>query len=124
MYVISESERRTTVSPVGTMSALAGPSQGSTELSTWRTEFVAGATGPVHAIDREQVWMPVSGVLRVEADGVTERVEAGQALVLPAGVMRRLGAPEGPMVALVAMAAGGKAMRPGDDSLIPLPWAE
>ncbi|MCX5398974.1 cupin domain-containing protein [Streptomyces sp. NBC_00102] len=124
MYVISESEQRTTVTPAASAFALAGPSQGSTELSTWRVEFGAGSAGPVHSIDREQVWMPLSGVLGVEVDGVTGRVAAGQALVLPADVVRQLTALEGPMVALVAMAAGGTAARPGDDTRIPLPWAE
>ncbi|MGW1465554.1 cupin domain-containing protein [Streptomyces sp. NPDC002308] len=124
MHVISESEQRTTVSPAGSMFALAGPSRGSSELSTWRVEFHEGAAGPVHTVDREQVWMPLSGVLGVEVGGVTERVAAGQALVLPAGAMRQLTAPEGRMVALVAMAAGGTAARPGDDTRIPLPWAQ
>lgn len=106
------------------MFALAGPSQGAGELSTWRVEFVAGASGPVHVIDREQVWMPLSGVLRVESDGRSERVGAGQALIVPAGVVRQFSAPDGPMSALVAMPAGGAALLPGKEEKIPLPWAE
>ncbi|MEU8354164.1 hypothetical protein AB0C60_34015, partial [Streptomyces sp. NPDC048845] len=51
MYVVSESEQRTTVTPAGAMSGLAGPSQGSTEISTWRVELGAGASTPVHIID-------------------------------------------------------------------------
>ncbi|WP_274563761.1 cupin domain-containing protein [Streptomyces spiramyceticus] len=46
------------------------------------------ATGPEHAIDREQVWMLISGSIEVTASGRTETVAAGQAVVLPAGAMR------------------------------------
>ncbi|MEU3098018.1 cupin domain-containing protein [Streptomyces sp. NPDC006967] len=124
MYVVSESEQRTTTTPAGAMFGLAGPSQGSAEVSTWRVELGADASTPVHIIDREQVWMPLSGEFEVEVDGKTEQVKAGQALVLSAGAVRQLKAVGGPAEALVAMVVGGKAMMPGSDNKIPLPWAE
>ncbi|KAF4411045.1 cupin domain-containing protein [Streptomyces lycii] len=124
MYVVSESEQRTTVTPAGAMSGLAGPSQGSTEISTWRVELGAGASTPVHIIDREQVWMPLWGEFEAEVDGRCEQVTAGQALILPAGVVRQLRTAGGPGAALVAMAVGGRALMPGSDTGIPLPWAE
>ncbi|MFI1568144.1 cupin domain-containing protein [Streptomyces sp. NPDC020490] len=124
MYVVSESEQRTTITPAGSMFGLAGPSQGSAEVSTWRVELGADASTPVHIIDREQVWMPLSGEFEVEVDGKTEQVKAGQALILPAGVVRQLKAVSGPAEALVAMVVGGKAMMPGSDNKIPLAWAE
>ncbi|MEU7381910.1 MULTISPECIES: cupin domain-containing protein [unclassified Streptomyces] len=124
MYVISETEQRTTRTPAGSVFGLAGPSQGSSEVSTWRVELGADSATPVHVIDREQVWMPLSGEFLVEADGRTERAGAGQAVVVPAGVVRRLKAVGGPAEALVAMVVGGKAMLPGSADRIPLPWAE
>ncbi|MGX1672580.1 cupin domain-containing protein [Streptomyces sp. NPDC055400] len=124
MYVISESEQRTTTTPAGSMSGLAGPSQGSAEVSTWRVRLGADASTPVHIIDREQVWMPLSGEFEVEVDGKTEQVKAGQALILSAGAVRQLKAFGGPAEALVAMVVRGKAMMPGSDNKIPLPWAE
>ncbi|MGW0827186.1 cupin domain-containing protein [Streptomyces sp. NPDC002845] len=124
MYVVSESEQRTTTTPAGSMFGLAGPSQGSAEVSTWRVELGADASTPVHIIDREQVWMPLSGEFEVEVDGKTEQVKAGQALILSAGAVRQLKAVGGPAEALVAMVVGGKAMMPGSDNKIPLPWAE
>ncbi|PAZ17607.1 cupin [Streptomyces sp. SA15] len=124
MYVVSESEQRTTTTPAGSMFGLAGPSQGSAEVSTWRVELSADASTPVHIIDREQVWMPLSGEFEVEVDGKTEQVKAGQALILSAGAVRQLKAVGGPAEALVAMVVGGKAMMPGSDNKIPLPWAE
>ncbi|BCL28486.1 cupin domain-containing protein [Streptomyces aurantiacus] len=124
MYVVSESEQRTTNTPAGSVFGLAGPSRGSAEVSTWRVELGADASTPVHIIDREQVWMPLSGEFEVEVDGKTEQVKAGQALILSAGTVRQLKTVGGPAEALVAMAVGGKAMMPGSDNKIPLPWAE
>ncbi|MFJ2734111.1 cupin domain-containing protein [Streptomyces sp. NPDC087317] len=124
MYVVSETEQRTTRTPAGSVFGLAGPSRGSSEVSTWRVKLGADSATPVHVIDREQVWMPLSGEFLVEADGRTERAGAGQAVVVPAGVVRQLKAVGGPAEALVAMAVGGKAMLPGSADRIPLPWAE
>ncbi|MFI9603260.1 cupin domain-containing protein [Streptomyces sp. NPDC052043] len=124
MQVISESEQRTTRTPAGSVFGLAGPSQGSSEVSTWRVELGADSATPVHVIDREQVWMPLSGEFLVEVDGVTEQAKAGQAIILPAGVVRQLKAVGGPAQALVAMGVGGKAMMPGSEEKVPLPWAE
>jgi len=124
MYVVSESEQRTTRTPAGAMFALAGPSQGSTEVSTWRVEIGADTSTPVHTIDREQVWTLISGEFEAEVDGTTEQVKAGQAIIIPGGVVRQLKAVGGPAEALVAMVVGGQAMVPGSDKLIPLPWAQ
>ncbi|MFE0701630.1 cupin domain-containing protein [Streptomyces sp. NPDC058872] len=122
MNVISESEQRTTKTPAGAVFGLAAPSQGSTEVSTWRVELGAGT--PVHIIDREQVWMPLAGEFEFEVEGRSSRAEPGQAVIVPAGAVRQVKAVAGPAEALVAMTVGGKAMLPGSEDKIPLPWAE
>ncbi|MFD6324532.1 cupin domain-containing protein [Streptomyces sp. NPDC058442] len=124
MNVVSENEQRTTRTPAGSMFGLAAPSQGSAEVSTWRVELGADSATPVHVIDREQVWMPLSGEFEVEVEGETGQAEAGQAVIVPAGAVRQLKAVGGPAEALVAMVVGGKAMMPGSEDRIPLPWAE
>jgi quercetin dioxygenase-like cupin family protein len=124
MYVVSESEQRTTKTPAGAMFGLAAPSQGGVEVSTWRVELGAESATPVHIIDREQVWMPLSGEFEIEVEGKTGHAKAGQAIIVPAGAVRQLKAVGGPAEALVAMAVGGKAMMPGSEDKIPLPWAE
>jgi quercetin dioxygenase-like cupin family protein len=103
---------------------LAAPSQGSKEVSTWRVELGEGSATPVHLIDREQVWMPLSGEFEAEAGGAVERAKAGQAVLVPAGAVRQFRAVGGPAEALVAMAVGGRAMLPGGEDRIALPWAE
>ncbi|MCF6522171.1 cupin domain-containing protein [Streptomyces sp. JJ36] len=132
------------------MTPLAAPSTGSTTLSTWRVRMEPGASGPLHTVDREQVWTVLSGALAVTTGDRTETVRAGQTLVLPAGTERRVrtagdAAPEsdvvpagavppddtgvpddagagGPVEALVAMPADGRVSTP-DQGPRPLPWA-
>jgi len=124
MIVIEAGEERTTTTAAGVMTGLAAPSQGSTELSTWRVLMEGGAEGPVHTIDREQVWMPLIGVFAVAAEGQTVTVAAGMAVVLPAHVERQVRAQEGPAEALVCMRAGGTATVPGGLEPRRLPWAD
>lgn len=121
MLVISETEERTTTTPNAVMASLATPSAGSTELASWRVRMAAGAAGPEHVIDREQVWMPLAGTMTVTVEGETGTVGSGQAVVLPAGVPRRIKAADGPVEVLVCMPAGGRVMSPGEPRTVP--WA-
>src|SRR5690242_11650482 len=110
--------------PNARMDSLATPSLGSTELCTWRVTMAAGAEGPVHAIDREQVWMPLTGSLTVTVDGRTEVVDTGQSVILPAGETRQIRAHDGDVEAMVCMVVGGFASTPGSEQQVPLPWAQ
>jgi len=122
--VITHTPEHTVTSPVGAVDALAGPSQGSNQVSTWRLTAVEDVDSPVHEIDRDQIWMPVSGTFEFElGEATVEHVDAGQALLVPAGVVRRFRARGGPAEALVAMAVGGTASVPGQPERRPLPWA-
>lgn len=121
MTVIRPTEDRTTVTPNATMLALAAPSVGSAELSTWRVRMPAGNAGPDHVVDREQVFMPVSGSVEITVDGVAEVCAAGEAAVLPAGTTRRIRALE-EVDALVAMRADATVTAEGREPG-PLPWA-
>lgn len=124
MNVVGETAERTITTAAAVTTALAAPSQGSRELSTWRTRMAPGAQGPLHAIDREQVWMPVAGSFTVTMEGASETVSAGQALILPAGALRQIRAGDEPVDILVCMPAGGKATVPGEPAKRDLPWAE
>jgi quercetin dioxygenase-like cupin family protein len=124
VYVVTPSEERTTRTAAGTVTALAAPSQGATDLSSWRATMAPGAKGPVHSIDREQVWMVLSGAFTLTQDGDEATVAAGQAVVVPAHVVRQvLSGPDG-FEAIVCMPAGGRASVPGTDGTRPLPWAQ
>jgi len=122
--VIVIENARTSATPNAEMASLATPSLGSTELCSWRVSMRPGAEGPVHAIDRAPVWMPLSGSLAVTVSDVTSVVSTGQAVILPAGEVRQVRVEDGPVEALVCMAVGGHATIPGGTDRIPLPWAE
>ncbi|MFD8980432.1 cupin domain-containing protein [Streptomyces sp. NPDC059564] len=122
MHVISVSPDDVTVSPNATMTGLAAPSRGSRELSTWHVDMPAGATGPEHSVSREQVWLLTAGSLEVTCDGRTEKVTAGQTLVLPPDVLRRIHAAQS-FEAYVVMRADGVAAVPGTEGTRVLPWA-
>ncbi|MFG2873919.1 VOC family protein [Streptomyces sp. NPDC048337] len=121
-HVITPAAEHVTVSPNATMTGLAAPSRGSAELSTWTVAMEAGATGPEHSISREQVWTVTAGALEVTCDGHTHKVLAGQSLILPPGLVRRIHAPER-AEAHVAMRCDGVASVPGTEGTRDLPWA-
>ncbi|MDT9687213.1 VOC family protein [Streptomyces sp. P9(2023)] len=123
VVVITPSTEHVTASPNATMTGLAAPSRGSTELSTWTVTMDAGATGPEHSISREQVWTVTAGSLDVTCDGRTEKVVAGQTLILPPDLVRRIHAPE-QAEAHVSMRADGVASVPGTQGTRELPWAQ
>lgn len=110
MRLLTPSDDQVVSTPNAVMTRLATPSLGSTELSTWKTRMEPGASGPVHRMNREQVWVPLSGTLLATVDEQTVRVGPGQALLLPAGESRQLRASEdAPVEVLVCMGAGGQA---------------
>ncbi|MEV7444869.1 cupin domain-containing protein [Streptomyces sp. NPDC091204] len=123
MHVITVSPEHVTATPNATMTGRAAPSRGSCELSTWHVDMAAGSTGPEHRVDREQVWLLTAGSLEVTCDGRTEKVAAGQTLVLPPDVPRRIHAREH-FEAYVAMRADGVVTVPGTEGTRVLPWSQ
>lgn len=92
-------------------------------VAVWRTEMAPGAAGPQHVADLEQVVVVLEGCLDVMIGGQVTTLDPGDAVVLAAGVARRLSNPHGtPVVTLTAATPGGKA-RVGDGNPVPVPWA-
>ncbi len=123
MKLVVPSAERTVTTPAAVMVALAGPSQDSHELSTWRVNLPDGKSSPSHVIDRDQVWMPTMGSFTFSSESGSSTVEVGAALVVPGGVTREFTATGGDAEALVAMLPDGHATGP-DGQKIPLPWAQ
>ncbi|MCX5377772.1 cupin domain-containing protein [Streptomyces sp. NBC_00091] len=121
--MISPSPENITVTPNATMTGLAAPSRGSSELSTWHVSMPAGITGPEHSVSREQVWTLTAGSLEVTCEGRTEQVAAGQTFVLPPDVLRHVRSAEA-FEAYVAMRADGVVSVPGTEGTRVLPWAQ
>ncbi|MBX6385056.1 MAG: cupin domain-containing protein, partial [Microbispora sp.] len=74
----------------GVMTTLASPTQGGAAQAVWRVDMPPGGSGPYHACDGEQVWTFLTGGATVELDGETIGVEAGDTVVMPADVGRRV----------------------------------
>ena len=123
MKLVQPTAERTVTTPAAVMTALAGPSQDSKEVSTWRVNLPEGKSSPSHVIDRDQVWMPTKGKFTFTSESETLTVEPGQALVVPAGAVREFTAADGDAEALVAMLPDGNAITPAGDKM-PVPWAQ
>ena len=88
---VRAAERRRTETPNATMTTLASPTLGPTAgLSLWAVEMTAGAVGPLHSFDREQVWTLVEGEATVEVDGDPVALDPGDTLVLAPAVPRQV----------------------------------
>ena len=114
---------RVVETPAATMRTYASPTTESrAPLAVWRTEMAAGAAGPVHVVDVDQVVVVVSGSLTAEVGGAEFVVPPGDSALLPADAERRLTAgPEG-LVTVTASLPGGTA-RVGAGDPVPVPWA-
>ncbi|MFJ9697339.1 cupin domain-containing protein [Kitasatospora sp. NPDC101183] len=111
MPVIRRDDARRTETPNAVMTTYASPTQGSTALALWRVDMPADRKGPVHAMDTEQIWTFLTGSVTVDLDGETLHVAAGDTLVLPAAVRRRLATAEG-FTAVVASPSPSRAYNP------------
>jgi quercetin dioxygenase-like cupin family protein len=88
---VRAAENRRTATPNATMTTLASPTLGPTAcLSLWRVEMVAGAGGPLHVFDREQVWTLVEGEASARVGGESVDLEAGDTIVLAPGAERQI----------------------------------
>lgn len=126
MRVLSVSTDAVTATPNATMTTMAAPSRGSAELSVWSVRMEAGSAGPMHRVDREQVWVLTGGSVEITTEGKKERVSEGQVVILSPGLTRQVCAPHEPADALVSMRADGAVSVDGPTGVEhrPLPWAE
>ncbi|HEY3691413.1 MAG TPA: cupin domain-containing protein [Pseudonocardiaceae bacterium] len=120
MPVIRKAESRRTVTPNAVMITHASPTQGGTALAVWSVEMAPGAAGPRHSFDVEQVWTLLAGAASIELDGEALAVGAGDAIVMPAGVLRQVQAdPLAGFTAVVAASAGARASTSEGEPVLP-----
>jgi mannose-6-phosphate isomerase-like protein (cupin superfamily) len=102
---------------------LASPSRGARETSVWQLAIAAGTEGTPHTVDREEIFVVVTG--RAIATVGAERFELapGDALIVPAATSFAIANPFGePFEAVAALPIGGRAALPGGEPFVP-PWA-
>lgn len=90
-FVVRAADRRQCRTPNAEMTTSASPSQGgSRALSLWWVQMAAGAEGPLHVFDGEQLWSLIEGSAEIDLDGDRQHLQPGDTAVLPAGVPRRI----------------------------------
>src|ERR1035438_10744129 len=89
MPYISQAETRRTETPNAVMTTLASPTLGGAGQAVWRVDMRAGAAGPPHAFDTEQIWTLLDGGATIELGGETIAMATGDTVGLPADVPRR-----------------------------------
>jgi mannose-6-phosphate isomerase-like protein (cupin superfamily) len=102
--------------------SLAAPCRGAAETCVWRLTLPPHAPDAPHSLDREEIFVGLSGSARVALDGEDARLGPGDTLVVPAGHTFSLSNPSPePFTALVVLPVGGQARMPGGEPFAP-PW--
>lgn len=82
------------LAPTGTDGNAAGPvatpSTGATEVSVIRQRQGGGSIGPHHHHDREEIVLLLAGSVAIHAGEDHARLHAGDAVVLPTGLVHRV----------------------------------
>jgi mannose-6-phosphate isomerase-like protein (cupin superfamily) len=71
--------------PGVTFTGLASPSRGSRENSVWRVSVAPGTAGTAHVLDREEIFVALSGHALATVGTAQWQVGPGDALIVPAG---------------------------------------
>ena len=101
---------------------LAAPSRGSRETSVWRLRLPPGAPGAPHSVDREEIFVALSGRALATIERTQHELVPGDTLIVPAGLTFSLANPGGEAFEALAVApAGVRAQLPGGEPFAP-PW--
>ncbi|MEU0051743.1 cupin domain-containing protein [Streptomyces sp. NPDC006309] len=101
----------------------ATPLTGAVELCAWRSEIPAGTKAPVHTVTREEILHLLIGELRVTLDGRTERITAGDTVIVNPGTALGLENPAEHTAISWVTAPVGLAAELADGTRLAPPWA-
>jgi quercetin dioxygenase-like cupin family protein len=117
---IRSAEARRTETPNAVMTTHASPTLGGSGQALWQVEMAAGAVGPEHVMDGEQIWLATGGAATVRVGDENVVLAPGDTLVLPADVVRRIAAdPAAGFTAVVSGTGGAHARVPGGEPVVP-----
>ncbi|WP_369238893.1 cupin domain-containing protein [Streptomyces sp. R21] len=101
----------------------ATPLSGSKELCAWRGEIPAGTKAPLHTVNREEIFHLLGGELLITLDGRTERITAGDTVIINPGATLGVENPtEETAISWVTTSIGLEAEL-ADGTRITPPWA-
>lgn len=123
MKLVRKSQAPTFQLPGLTVTGLASPRRGASETCVWLISIAPGTPGFPHTVTREEIFVALSGAAVVTVDGEDQKLEPGDAVIVPAHRTFSLANPGGePFQAMVTFPVGGQAVT-GEGAFTP-PWAE
>lgn len=110
--------------PFLSVTGMAAPSRGAQETCVWRLRLAPGAPPVPHAVDREEIFVALTGQARVQLGADQFDLAAGDTLIVPSGQTFALGNPHSEaFVAMAILPVGGQACMPEGVPFVP-PWAQ
>jgi quercetin dioxygenase-like cupin family protein len=102
----------------------AAPSRGAQETCVWRLTLAPGAPPVPHAVDREEIFVALTGQAEAQVGDERCALEAGDTLIVPAGQTFSLANPgSADFVAVTVLPVGGRACMSDGAAFVP-PWAQ
>jgi mannose-6-phosphate isomerase-like protein (cupin superfamily) len=123
MPVIRAPESATHELPHARFYSLATPSRGSRETSVWRVQLTPSLATTPHSLTREEIFVVLSGTVRVVLAGASELAGAGDAIVVPAETEFVLACEGEAAEVLCCLPVGGQARLEAGPLFTP-PWAQ
>lgn len=101
----------------------ATPLTGSKELCAWRGEIPAGTDAPAHTVSREEIFHLLIGELLITLDGRTERISAGDTVIVNSGATLAVQNPTDHTAVSWVTTSVGLTAELADGTVITPPWA-
>ncbi|WP_086764713.1 cupin domain-containing protein [Streptomyces bobili] len=101
----------------------AAPRTGSMELAAWRGEVPPGTKAPAHTVSREEIFLVLVGELALTLDGRTERVGAGDTVIINAGSTLSVENPTDQTAITWVTTSVGLTAELADGTVLTPPWA-
>ncbi|MGW3496234.1 cupin domain-containing protein [Streptomyces sp. NPDC001020] len=101
----------------------ATPATGSKELCAWRGEIPAGTRAPLHTVTREEIFHLLGGELLITLDGQTERITAGDTVIINPGATLGVENPTDEVAVSWVTTSIGLEAELADGTRITPPWA-
>ncbi|MGW0878875.1 cupin domain-containing protein [Streptomyces sp. NPDC002671] len=101
----------------------ASPLTGSKELCAWRGEIPAGTKAHAHTVSREEIFHLLLGELLITLDGRTERISAGDTVIINPGATLAVENPTDHTAISWVTTSVGLTAEMADGTRITPPWA-
>ncbi|MFF4044228.1 cupin domain-containing protein [Streptomyces sp. NPDC001816] len=101
----------------------ATPLAGSKELCAWRGEIPPGTKAPAHTVNREEIFHLLIGELLITLDGRTERISAGDTVIINPGATLAVENPTDHTAISWVTTSVGLTAELADGTVLTPPWA-